>query len=195
MRYFNPLPEPPHYFDKISDLLYDTSAPPPSIDWEHVILENIDRLPLEFLVDNCPAGFTIENTSGMSPTEKEAYLSRSAEAIRGDLRTYRAIKNRMQDALDLAIKRIRWNFKTAIPQYYPTTHQMSLLLPLALVSDEVVDLALVVEKTLSGSYLGHTILPLDWAYSNARLVCRPDSDWLTPQKIGEVSDLEPDPDI
>ncbi|MEH1818847.1 MAG: DUF3825 domain-containing protein [Nostoc sp.] len=56
-------------------------------------------------------------------------------------------------------------------------------MPLALVDDTQVDIALVTEKTQSGSYLGHTILLLGWAYSNARLVCRPDSDWLIAQNI------------
>ena len=65
-------------------------------------------------------------------------------------------------------------------------YQMSLLLPLALVDDEKVDIALVVEKTESGNYLGHTILPLEWAYSNARLVCRPDSDWLVAENIAQT---------
>jgi len=26
-------------------------------------------------------------------------------------------------------------------------------------------------------------VPLDWAYKNARLICRPDSDWLEPENI------------
>jgi len=39
--------------------------------------------------------------------------------------------------------------------------------------EECVDMALAVEKTPSGNYLGHTALPLDWAYTNARLICRP----------------------
>ena len=34
-------------------------------------------------------------------------------------------------------------------------------------------------------YLANTILRLDWAYKSARLVCRPDSDWLAPEKIEE----------
>jgi hypothetical protein len=45
----------------------------------------------------------------------------------------------------LAEKRIRWNFKTALPQYYPRFDFMSFLLPLALINDEVVDIALVVD--------------------------------------------------
>ena len=63
-----------------------------------------------------------------------------------------------------------------------------LLLPVCLLSDDKVDLALAVEKTASGSYLGHTMLPLDWAYKNARLVCRPDSDWLAPKEISPEAD-------
>jgi hypothetical protein len=60
---------------------------------------------------------------------------------------------------------------------------MSLLLPLAIVNDEVVDVALVVTRNPSGSYQGRTVLPLAWAYKNARLVCKPDSDWLVPDRI------------
>ncbi|MCH8297896.1 MAG: DUF3825 domain-containing protein [Chloroflexi bacterium] len=48
-------------------------------------------------------------------------------------------------------------------------------------------MALPVEKTISGNYLGHTVLPLDWAYKNARLICRPDSDWLVPETIIQKS--------
>lgn len=60
---------------------------------------------------------------------------------------------------------------------------MSLLLPLALVNDDKVDIALVAERTTSENYLGHTILPLSWSYSNARLVTQSDSDWLVAEEI------------
>jgi hypothetical protein len=101
---------------------------------------------------------------------------------------------RLGDALDVALRRTRWNFKTAIPMYYPRKRNVSLLLPLGLLSDESIDVALVVERTPVGNYLGHTILPLDWAYNNARLVCRPDSDWLTPTAI-DISPAIPLEDI
>jgi hypothetical protein len=79
------------------------------------------------------------------------------------------------------------------PQYYPRVERLQLLLPICLVSDENVDLALAVEKTASGNYLAHTVLPLDWAYTNARLICRPDSDWLTPTQIIEGVAPEQEP--
>ena len=61
--------------------------------------------------------------------------------------------------------------------------RMIMLLPLALADEDHVDLALVVERQPSGSYQGQTILPLDIAYSNSRLVARPDSDWLQTDTI------------
>jgi DNA-directed RNA polymerase subunit RPC12/RpoP len=48
-----------------------------------------------------------------------------------------------------------------------------------LVDDDKVDLALIVSRTISGGYSGETVYPLNWAYEHARLVCKPDSNWLT----------------
>lgn len=190
VRYFNPLPQPAHYFDTFNDVLYDVRAPDPQLDWEHIILENIDRIPHELIAEKCPPGFELQEAGALSYESRERYFTVLADAIKNHSPTYRVIKNRMQDALHLSLKRVRWNFKTAIPTYFPKRNRISLLLPLALISDERVDRALVVERTPSGNYLGHTILPLDWAYSNARLVCRPDSDWLTVKEIDSESTLE-----
>lgn len=33
---------------------------------------------------------------------------------------------------------------------------------------------------LSNVYVATTVLSLDWAYSNARLIARPDTEWLDP---------------
>jgi len=185
VRYLNPLPSSAHYFDEPTDLLYDTRVGKPELDWQHVIIERIDRYPQEFLEDNWPHGFPAKEASQLNVDERKAYHAELGRAIEQDNRTYRRIMNRMKDAVDLSIKRASWNFKTAVPHYYPRIRRLQLLLPICLVSDEHVDLALAVEKTPSANYLGHTVLTLDWAYKNARLVCRPDSDWLAPQEITE----------
>ncbi len=181
---FDPLPEPATYFSSNFDMLLDTTKDI-HVDYEHVIIDGVnrDRFPSEFLSHNVPKGFIWEDYTRLQRAEKESYLVRLSTAIAQDLQCTRAIKNRLEDAKALAEKRTRWNFKTAIPQYYPTRNEMSLLLPLALVSDEKVDIALVVTRNPSGSYQGRTVLPLEWAYQNARLVCRPDSDWLTPDRV------------
>ncbi|MGK7924441.1 MAG: DUF3825 domain-containing protein [Spirulina sp.] len=41
------------------------------------------------------------------------------------------------------------------------------------------DVALVITRT-DGVYSGETILTLDMAYNNARLLARPDTEWLQP---------------
>jgi len=180
---FNPLPERAQFFNNPAELIYDIKAPEPQLNWNHIILDNVSRLPIEFLEENKPSGFLFRDTSTMNTIEKNEYYFELATAIENDSKKFRTIKNRFADSLSLALKRVQWNFKTAIPMYYPSNNKMSLLLPLSLIDDEVIDLALVTEKTQSGSYLGHTILPLGWAYSNARLITRPDSDWLIAEQI------------
>lgn len=82
-----------------------------------------------------------------------------------------------------ALDRVRRNYKTAIPQFYRDGKtgdaKMQLLLPVAPLARDQVELALAVDR-LESVYLGRTVLPLDWAYNNARLLTRPDSDWLRP---------------
>jgi hypothetical protein len=188
VRYFSPLPSPAHYFGNPMDLLYDTRSGKPELDWQRVIIERIERYPAEFVKDHWPPGFTAQDVTGFTLAQRKAYYADLGNAIQKDSRTYRRIMNRVKDAIDLSIKRVSWNFKTAIPTYYPRVKRVQLLLPVCLLSDDTVDLALAVEKTPSGAYLGHTMLPLDWAYKNARLVCRPDSDWLAPKQIAPVAD-------
>lgn len=185
---FDPLPEAASYFQSNFDMLLDTSKII-HVDYDHVILDGVsrDRFPPAFLADYPPKGFGWRDYSGMDRNDREQYLTELAQAIEADVQTMRAIKRRLEDAKLLAEKRTKWNYKTAIPQYFPRQDVMSLLLPLAIVDDEKVDLALVVTRNPSGSYQGRTVFPLDWAYQNARLVCRPDSDWLVTEKVSAVS--------
>ena len=64
-----------------------------------------------------------------------------------------------------------------LPQYH--RGQLQLLLPLCLSRPEQADLALVVVK-VEQVYRGSTVLTLDMAYNNARLIARPDTEWLDP---------------
>lgn len=84
---------------------------------------------------------------------------------------------RVKSAMESALTRIRRNYKTAIPQYYSDSIQ--LLLPLCITTAEVTDVALVVANE-GEVYRANTVLPLDWAYNNARLLAKPDREWLNP---------------
>ena len=187
MNYFNPLPEPPLYFKRKEDLFYN-SANQLHTDFEHIIVDNIKRLPMQFLRDQF-----FDNPEARDIAEK--IIASRDRVIKGDLyerlkriicdndRLFVRIQNRLKDAIELAQKRVRWNYKTAIPSYFPKRDTMSLMLPLTLVDESRPDVALVVELTRSGSYQGQTILTLPQAYIDARLICRLTDDWLVPSKI------------
>lgn len=90
-------------------------------------------------------------------------------------------RNVLHGAVDEALKRVQQSYKTAVPHWYwpaaDSTGHMQLLLPLCLIEPGHADLALVVDRTEHG-YAAYTVLPLDGAYKRARLVARPDADWL-----------------
>jgi hypothetical protein len=85
------------------------------------------------------------------------------------------LSNILQGTIEDAKKRVRRNYKTAIPQYYKG--KLQLLLPLCLQSKAKADLALVIEKE-NGIYRASTCLTLDMAINNARLIAKPDDEWL-----------------
>lgn len=176
--YFNPLPEAAYYFESPpSDAVYDINAGDLKCDWEHIIAENSDRIP-SGLLSRWVTGFDVKSCEGMNKGEREQYKKSFAAYLENEPFCYRSLIDAFKRAVSLALMKVRWNYKTAVPVYYPTENKVSLLLPLSLLSDNQVDLALVVEKMDSGNYQGHTIYPLDWAYSNARLIARPESSWL-----------------
>ena len=74
------------------------------------------------------------------------------------------------------IKKVTANYKMAIPQYY--NGKIQLLLPLCLMDSTTPDIAIAVTKQAT-CYQGHTCLTLDMAYNNARLIVRPQSNWLS----------------
>lgn len=93
--------------------------------------------------------------------------------------TYRELPNLpmlfLGSAIEYAKVRIKENYKAAVPQYF--NGKIQFLIPISLGNPSVVDLSLAVGKE-GGIYTGHTCLTLDMAYNNARLIAKPESDWL-----------------
>lgn len=102
---------------------------------------------------------------------------RLPEKLRDDLKLARAS---IEGNLPLLTERVRRNYKIAIPHWY--RGRIQLLLPLDVTDDtEGADLALVAEKDESAKrYRIKTVLTMDMAYKNARLITRPDREWLNP---------------
>lgn len=190
-RLFYPLPKRADYFEnQFRNMVYDTSTQL-LCDYTHIIVERIGRFPLRFLQENCPPnmldidGIKLEEVypEHAKGSERKRYFEQLGERIRNTPMVLNNLKNRLEAAIHLTLKRVEWNYKTAIPVYFPTRNLCSLLLPLCLSEEGQVDLALVVEPLQSGAYQGQTVLPLDLAYNNSRLLTRPDSDWLRPDSI------------
>ncbi len=89
---------------------------------------------------------------------------------------------------DSAIQRAKLlaerNYKLAVPQFWRETGEIQFLLPIYLGELEEADrpqCALALSLDRSGRvpyYRGATILTLDMAYNNARLIAKPDVFWL-----------------
>ena len=117
--------------------------------------------------------------------------------IIGNARLMRDLEDGLKRAVDTAVKYASWNYKTAVPIYYPRTNSISLLLPLSSVarqaavsSKPAADAALVIEKLSNGNYQGQTIFTMAMAYQDARQVARPNSDWLQLDEVREDTEGE-----
>jgi hypothetical protein len=195
VNYFNPLPQPPRYFTRSEDLYFDLTKQLHS-DFDHIIIDNIKRLPLQFLMDqfsDCEEAkeLCVKISQTKEHMLKNAMYEELKTIISDNSKLFIRIQNRIKDSIELAKKRVRWNYKTAIPSYFPKRNSMSLMLPLCLSDEETPDVALVVELTQSGNYQGQTIITIPQAYIDARLMCRLTSDWLNPAQISISAD---DPD-
>lgn len=106
--------------------------------------------------------------------EDEDNLSRLPESVLENERPLDILKG----VIDTAIKRIMANYKLAVPQYF--AGKIQLLIPLCFGKTDTPDLALVLTKMDGGYYQGHTCLTMEMAYKNARLIARPEINWLLP---------------
>lgn len=84
-----------------------------------------------------------------------------------------------QSAIEFARIMARRNYKLVVPQYF--NGRIQFLMPIYLSGEfsGSPDCALALEK-IGNCYRGNTILTLDMAYQNARLIAKPDSTWLNP---------------
>ena len=194
--HFESLPQPAHYFKNIEDISYiiSTDKTPdeqlPDLQPDHYFVDHPERLPLDFLRDGCRKNHKLlelinTDTSSMDAVSFEEHWSTIGDTISNDPDVYDDLEASFRNAVRKAIMRVSWNYRTAIPVYFPSHNKMSILLPLSFGTNSEAEVALVVERNaVSKKYTAPTILNLPTAYANARLVCKPESDWLN-QKVLE----------
>lgn len=98
-------------------------------------------------------------------------------------------------AIDRAKKIARRNYKYVVPQCRITQgNTIQFLMPIYMDSNSYEnppDVALVLSEEKVGNeriYIPETVLPLAWAYQNARVICTPDGMWLNPERIEDVGE-------
>ncbi|MBQ9964674.1 MAG: DUF3825 domain-containing protein [Clostridia bacterium] len=199
--------EPPiaAYFSKMDDLIYAPKAQL-SISYDHIIRDNCERFPLDFLKDLCrhstSAKAVIREIEAETRRAEKKALYRELGSIIADSSIIAPeFKARLDGEAERACRRAARNYKYAVPSFYPARQVMSLLLPLSfripkeeedLYQAEEPNLVLVLERVDSEEngqdlYIGQTVLDLSMAYMDARLLCAPDSEWLNPDRIADLN--------
>lgn len=88
-------------------------------------------------------------------------------------------RNAVEGAIRQVKERLKRNYKLAVPHWYD--NKVQLLLPLSITDDIAADVALVAEKDVTRKkYMIRTVLSMDMAYLDARIICAPDRQWLNP---------------
>ena len=90
----------------------------------------------------------------------------------------------LEQGINMAVRMAKRNFKYIAPMYRPQKDCIQMLMPIYLNGSyrEAPDFALVLTPD-NGIYIPETILPIDGAYQNARLIAMPDEAWLRPDTI------------
>jgi hypothetical protein len=94
--------------------------------------------------------------------------------------TDESVRNYLRGTIENLLPKIRRNYKTAIPMYYIEERRMQLLLPFASYSGRDTACLLVQRDDTNKCYSIKTVLDMDQAFFAARLITRPDKEWLNP---------------
>jgi hypothetical protein len=184
---FDALPEVASYWTDPATIVFDPRKRViPQI--EHIIEDNWERFPTEFGgtvgSDGIPQSLTAapdedEVMSQRVADEDDDEASIEAPEVRArpevPEHTRFVLRNLLDGAISRSVRLAERSYRVAVPQRY--NGRIQLLLPLYLRGANDVDLALTLE--LQGDrHRAATVLLPDWAYTHARLLSRPNSEWL-----------------
>lgn len=187
VEHFNPLPSKPNYIKSADELVFDSNSLVHT-DIKHILLDNLDRFPLSFL-KKMLTPFPNEKKIILSiekeknPYKKETLFAKLEKQIEKNDVLFSLLKISLESSIQKAIRMVNYDYRNALPSFFPTRDVMSLMLPLIFSDDEKPSCVLLIEKTPSGNYQGQTILTLKQCYVNARLISPLDNSFLNPNEI------------
>ena len=133
-----------------------------------------------------PADLIYDTDKGIPTVQSEHIGEKVEERFPDYMHSYQRqdLVRAVQEATRDAVKRVIQSYKTAIPQFYRSASgagkgSIQLLLPLRFPGHLRPSLALAVRRDGDAYYAG-TVLKIEWAYTYARLLAKPDTEWLDP---------------
>lgn len=88
------------------------------------------------------------------------------------------VKTLLQGVVEEAKIKVKRNMRLVVPQFYNGTIMYLMPVSIPVSDDKAVTMALAIEKTGTSQYRANTILTKDMAYEKARLLMKPESNWL-----------------
>lgn len=150
------------YFEKIDEVIFQCSKKI-ELNYDHIFNDGLERNRI--------------------PRYADEYKN-----VKSDAEKLRELQDRVKKeftiAKDRAVMLATRNYKLAVPQYRSTENKIQFLLPIYLGEGEDArkpQCALVLDyddTTRVPCYIGTTILTIEMAYNNARLIAKPDAYWL-----------------
>lgn len=200
-----PLPNPPQYFKARSETVWEldfndsNQVTIPEYDDTHILIQRCERIPLNFY--RFPSAQSPKLTkilnSDESPAEKYKQIKEYFKPImdnepdREVTFVYRTLTDSLESVISTAVRKLSWNWRAVVPCFNPERNEPCFLLPVSFCDPVKPDRAMIASvNKIEDDYIYtiHTVIPLDWAYLDARLVCRPESEWLAANYIGEDED-------
>lgn len=88
------------------------------------------------------------------------------------------VKTLLQGVVEEAKIKVKRNMRLVVPQFYNGAIMYLMPVSIPVSDEESVTMALAIEKTGTNQYRANTILTKDMAYEKARLLMKPESNWL-----------------
>lgn len=195
---FPQLPSRASYCEEPGDFIFNLSPSQPkiAINVDHII-DHIERLPLWYIKSCCQlANYPYRDIQVYaSEAINNQYYNDMKERFRSCTDVKLKIDKDFSAALADAILQVEWNYKRAVPIYFSRLNKVCLLLPISLRRGDGIHVAVVIQKRPSKKYTQETVYPISWAYAHARLIAKPDSEWLSASndfyEIDEANDVLP----
>jgi hypothetical protein len=164
---FMELPPLAEYWSDPSLLLFDPKLQI-QLNLDHIVRDNLNRFPEEL-------GGCVDKNGVPSDLADDEGDSDEAESGDDSAAVPIATRNALEGAVKHSIRLAQRSYRMAVPQFHHG--KVQLLLPIYLRDTKRPDLALTLERN-GGWYRAATVLYPDWAYRHARLLARPNSEWL-----------------